>query len=50
MAVPCVYQQVTDRTERAAVRKNEERKKHDRLSPGGFYQTVGGVKRFFIAH
>ncbi len=24
------------------MRKNEERKKHDRLSPDGFYQPVGG--------
>lgn len=29
-----------DRTERAAVRKNEERKKHDRLSP-----RLGPVRR-----
>jgi len=45
LAVTRFYQRVADRTEKAAVRKNEERKKHDRLSP----LLPAGRKRFFIA-
>ena len=33
LAPTCFYQQVGARTGKAAMRKNEERKKHDRLSP-----------------
>jgi hypothetical protein len=34
--------------ERAAMRKNEERKRHDRLSPDGFYQPVGSGSAFLL--
>ena len=42
LAVTCFYRQVTDWTEVAAMRKIEERKKHDRLSR----LLSGGRKRF----